>query len=155
MSSTRNASVKSNATSGFDGTALLKTPLLCNKPWASYQIHKIVGCACAGNARNVFLRRRLQRKPLISDPGMHHGTSVTHVPWWMYGSLTRGGGENVPAMPGARTGPASLRIWQEAHVVIPLPHAFMHWITDKHTYWLTLISWQFGDSVALRLSKNI
>ena len=24
-------------------------------PWASYQIRKIAGCACAGNARNVFL----------------------------------------------------------------------------------------------------
>ena len=38
----------------------------------------------------------LQRKPLVSYPGMHHGTCVTHVPWCMSGSLTRGGGENVP-----------------------------------------------------------
>ena len=22
--------------------------------WASYQIHKVAGCACAGNAENVF-----------------------------------------------------------------------------------------------------
>ena len=28
--------------------------LLCIKPWASYQIRKIAGCACAGNAGNVF-----------------------------------------------------------------------------------------------------
>ena len=42
--------------------------------WVSYQIRKIAGCACAGNAGNVFLRRRPQRKPLVSDPGMHHGT---------------------------------------------------------------------------------
>ena len=41
-------------------------------------------------------RHRLQRKPLVSDPGMHHGTCVTHVPWCMSGSLTRGGGENIP-----------------------------------------------------------
>ena len=48
--------------------------------WASYQIRKIAGCACAGNAGNVFPRRRFQRKLLVSDPGMHHGTCVTHVP---------------------------------------------------------------------------
>ena len=79
--------------------------------WASYQIRKIAGCACAGNAGNVFPRRRLQRKPLISDPGMHHGTCVTHVPWCMSGSLTCGDGENVPGIPGA-CAPAILRIWQ-------------------------------------------
>ena len=85
-------------------------------PWASYQIRKIAGCACAGNAGNVFPRRRFQRKPLVSDPGMHHGTCVTHVPWCMSGSRTRGGGENVPGIPGA-CAPAISRIWQEAHVI--------------------------------------
>ena len=53
--------------------------------WASYQIRKIAGCACAGNAGNVLPRRQFQRKPLVSDPGMHHGTWVTHVPWCMSG----------------------------------------------------------------------
>ena len=66
-----------------------------SQPWASYQIRNIAGCACAGNAGNVSPLRLLQRKPLVSDPGMHHGTCVTHVPWCMSGSLTRGGGENV------------------------------------------------------------
>ena len=28
--------------------------------------------------------------PLFSDPDMHHGTCVTHVPWCMPGSLTSG-----------------------------------------------------------------
>ena len=83
-------------------------------PWASYQIRKIAGCACAGNAGNVSPRRRFQRKPLVSDPAMHHGTCVTHVPWCMSGSLTCGDGENVPGIPGA-CAPAILRIWQEAH----------------------------------------
>ena len=32
---------------------------------------------------------------------MHRGTCVTHVPWCMLGSLTRGDGENVPDIPGA------------------------------------------------------
>ena len=82
--------------------------------WASYQIRKIAGCACAGNAGNVSPRRRIQRKTRVSDPGMHHDTCVTHVPWCMSGLLTRGGGENVPGIPGA-CAPAIWRIWQEAH----------------------------------------
>ena len=94
-------------------------------PWASYQIRKIAGCACAGNAGNVSPRRQFQRKPLVSDPGMHHGTCVTHVPWCMSGSLTCDDGENVPGIPGA-CAPAILRIWQEAHarvqgICMPFP----------------------------------
>ena len=73
---------------------------LMRPAWTSYQIRKIVGC---GNAGKVFFRHRVQRKPLVSDPGMHHGTCVTHVPWCMSRSLTRGGGENVPGIPGACT----------------------------------------------------
>ena len=46
-------------------------------------------------------RHRLQRKPIVSNPGMHHGTCGTHVPWCMSGSLTRGGGQNAPGIPGA------------------------------------------------------
>ena len=82
--------------------------------WASYQIRKIAGCACAGNAGNVFPRCRFQKKPLVNDPHMHHGTCVTHVPWCMSGSLTCGDGKNVPGIPGA-CAPAILRIWQGAH----------------------------------------
>ena len=48
--------------------------------------------------RERFPRHRLQRKPLVSDPGLHHGTWDTHVPWCMPGSFTRGGGENVPGI---------------------------------------------------------
>ena len=53
--------------------------------------------------RERFSRRRLQWKPLFSDLGIYHGRRVTHVPWCMSGSLTRGGGENVPGIPGACT----------------------------------------------------
>ena len=53
--------------------------------------------------RERFPRNWLQRKPLVSDPGMHHGTCVKHVPWSMSGSLTGRGGENVPGIPGACT----------------------------------------------------
>ena len=51
--------------------------------------------------RERFPRHRLQRKTLVSDPGMHHGTYVTHVLWYMSGSLTHSGKENVPGIPGA------------------------------------------------------
>ena len=43
----------------------------------------------------------------ISDPDVHHGTCVMHVPWCMPESLTSGsirsrcGGKNVPGIPGA------------------------------------------------------
>ena len=71
--------------------------------WASYQIRKIACCACAGNAGNVFPRHWLQRKPLVKDAGMHHGTCVAHVPWCMSVSLTRGGGEKVAGIPSVCT----------------------------------------------------
>ena len=45
----------------------------------------------------------LQRKPLVSNPGMHRGTCVTHVPWCMSWLLTHGSGENIPSIPGAYT----------------------------------------------------
>ena len=70
--------------------------------WASYQIRKIAGCACAGNVGIVFPRHRLQRKPLVSDPGMHPDTCVTHVPWYQLVGIAnprwRG---NFPGIPGA------------------------------------------------------
>ena len=83
-------------------------------PWASYQIRKIAGCACTGNAGNVLPAIRLQWKPPVSDHGMHHGTCGTHVPWCMSGSLTGAVGEAFPAFP-AHAQPAILCIWQEAH----------------------------------------
>ena len=68
-----------------------------------------------------FPRHRLQRKSLVSDPGMHHGTCVTHVPWCISGSLTRDCRGNVPGIPGAcRT--RNLRIWQEASQVSTRVH---------------------------------
>ena len=41
--------------------------------------------------------------PLFSDPDMHHGTCVTHLPWCMPGRLLAvfGGKENVSGIPGA------------------------------------------------------
>ena len=61
------------------------------------------GLSMRRECRERFSRHRFQRKPLVSDPSMHRGTCVTHVPWRMLGLLTRGGGENVPGIPGACT----------------------------------------------------
>ena len=55
---------------------------------------------------------RLWLKPLVSDRRRHHGTRVTHVPWYLSGSLTRGGGETFSAFP-AHGPPPILRIWYE------------------------------------------
>ena len=41
--------------------------------------------------RERFPCNRIQRKLLASDPSIHHGRCVTHVPWCMSGSLTRDG----------------------------------------------------------------
>ena len=49
----------------------------------------------------TFSRHWFERKPLVGDSGMNHGTCVMRVPWCMSGSLTRGGGENVPGVHGA------------------------------------------------------
>ena len=61
--------------------------------WAPYEISKIADCACAGNVEEVFPRLQLQRKPLVSNLGIHHGTCVMHQPRCMSWSLTRDGGK--------------------------------------------------------------
>ena len=51
-------------------------------------------------SRERFPRHRFQRKPLVSDPGMHHGTCVTHARAVIHvGIATHGGGENVTGIP--------------------------------------------------------
>ena len=53
--------------------------------WASYQIRKKIWVAHAPGMPGTF------SPPLrVSDPDMHHGTCVTHVPWCMPGSLYNG-----------------------------------------------------------------
>ena len=63
--------------------------------------HINCGLRMRPECRESFPHHRLQRKPLVSDPGMQHGTCITHVPWCMLGSLTRGDRENAPGIPGA------------------------------------------------------
>ena len=98
---------------GIDGvliwqTLLTNSPrfpvtLICvpNPPMDLLPDMQNCGLCMRRECRERFPRHRRQRKPLIIDPDMHHGTCVTHVPWCMSGSITRGGGENVPGIPGA------------------------------------------------------
>ena len=78
--------------------------------WASCQIRKFAGAHAPG------MPGTCSPSPQVSDPDMHQGTCVTHVPWCMPGSLTSGflwnrrRGKTFPAFP-AHAQPAILRIW--------------------------------------------
>ena len=80
------------------------------RQWASCQIRKITGAHAPG------MPGTFSPSPQVSDPDMHHGTCVTHVPWCMPESLTSGflwnrrRGKTFPAFP-AHAQPAILRIW--------------------------------------------
>ena len=82
--------------------------------WTSCQIRKIAGAHAPG------IPVTFSPSPQVSDPDMHHGTCVAHVPWCMPGSLTSGflwnrrRGGTIPAFP-AHAQPAILPIWYEAH----------------------------------------
>ena len=70
--------------------------------WASYQIRKIAGCACVGNAGNVFPTTAGQRSRHASRHVRRTcrdacQDSILAV------SFEVGGGENVPGIPGACT----------------------------------------------------
>ena len=77
--------------------------------WVSYQIRKIMGVHAPG------MPETFPRHLWLSDPGIHHGTCVTHVPWCMPRSLTssvlwRRRGKMFPAFP-VHAQPTILRIW--------------------------------------------
>ena len=74
---------------------------VCNHRNGPFKRYAKLRAAHAPLCRERFPRYQLQGQPLVSDPGMHHGTCATHVPWCMSGSLTRGGGGNVPGIPVA------------------------------------------------------
>ena len=71
--------------------------------WTSYQIRKIVGFACAGNARDVFPATDFKRIRLLAIPACITARASRTCHWCMSGSLTRWGEECVPGIPGACT----------------------------------------------------
>ena len=97
----QNASPIINIDSG--NTWLSSGTTLLSEPIGLLPKTQNCGLRIRRECRERFPRHRLQRKLLVSDRGMHHGRCLTHVPWCMSGSLTRGGGENVPSIPGACT----------------------------------------------------
>ena len=105
------------------------SPSLCGMVvWLSTEI-TIGPCFSAPLARYVKLRVahaagmhfNVSPPPRVSDPDMHHGTCVTHVPWCMRGSLYSGfvlswwRGKRSRHSRRMHNLPAILRIWQEAH----------------------------------------
>ena len=93
------------------------TKTLTRNPWASCQIRKIAGCACAGNAGNVFpgtvgLRSRHASWHVRDARAvMHVGIANWRFP------LKSVAGNTFPAFP-VHAQPAILRIWWEAHCLI-------------------------------------
>ena len=106
----------------------------------------------------TFSRHQLKRKPLVSDPGMHHGTCVTHVPWCMSGSQTGGGGKNVPGIPGAcatcsfthlARGPLNQPLRSEQYAYISyIIHEHLQgiWLTRLH---ITLLQKKFSPNLGM------
>ena len=82
--------------------------------WASYQIRRIAGCACAVNAGNDFPVTDFKGNRSLAIP-----VSITARASCTCNRdrLTRDGGDNVTGIP-AHAQPTILRIWQEAHLQI-------------------------------------
>ena len=97
-----NSMLPSNLKSGVTSYRAIKN-IRCHEPLTRYAN---CGLRMRWECRERFPRHRLQRKPLVIEPGMHRGTCVTDVSWCMTGTLTRGDGGNVPGMPDT-----VLRIW--------------------------------------------
>ena len=106
--------------------------------------------------RERFSRHRLQRKPLVSDPGMHHDTCVTHMPWCMSESLTRDDGENIPGIPDACANPNFIYLARG-----PWGNELMNWqdnqkFTSRKTmYFLFLIVWKNGSIYQVNIDSTI
>ena len=91
---------------------LSRTCMVClqrKQLWASYQIPKIAGCTCAGNAGNLFPATDLLAIPACITTRASctcRDTCQVANPWVA--------GKTFSAFP-AHVQPAILRIWQETH----------------------------------------
>ena len=87
----------------------------------------------------TFPRHGLQTKPLVNDPGMHRGAWVTHVPWCLSGSLTRGGGEKRSRHSRCMRNPQfyvpGMRPMHR--LTVCLPHVAARWLGKCHMLPLT------------------
>ena len=87
--------------------------------WASYQMHKIAGCACAGKD---FSATNSKGNPQLATPAcitaraslLRHARAVMHI--WIAKPAVRG--ETFPAFP-VHAQPTILRVWHESHGPMP------------------------------------
>ena len=86
--------------------------------------------------RESLSRHRLQRKSLVSDPGMHHGTCV--------------GGENVPGIRGACTTRNFTYLVRGPLVARDCPNYNLTGssVTTNLTWWRLLFSWIYTLHIA-------
>ena len=82
--------------------------------WASYQICKIAGCVCAGNARNVFPATDFKGNRKLATPACTTARASRTCRDAYRDRYPAVAGKTFPAFP-AHAQPAILRIWQEAH----------------------------------------
>ena len=75
-----------------------------------YQFHIRTGEHVRNHVNESDFIHRLQRKPLVSDPDMHHGT-CRDACWDRLPAVT---GKTLPAFQ-VHAQPVILRIWQDAH----------------------------------------
>ena len=85
----------------------------CTK-WASYQIRKIAGCACAGNVGNVSPAADFNGNRWLAIPVCITARASRTCRDACRDRLPAVAGKTFPAFP-AHAQPAILRIWQEAH----------------------------------------
>ena len=106
--------------------------------WASYQIRKIVCCACAGIAGNVFPATSFKGKRKLVIPACITARASRTCRDACRDLYSVGAGKTFPAFP-AHAQPAILRIWQEAHkqhlphsMSIYKPHQAVHSSHQEH-----------------------
>ena len=117
-------------------------------PWASYQIRKIAGCACAGNAGTFPPPQTSKQIASLrfrhASRHMHHARAVMHVgiadPRWL--------GKMFPAFP-AHAHTAILRIWQEAHA------GMVEYMPQNYQYPVTTSNATFRLSAMLKCLWNV
>ena len=88
----------------------------CFLQWASCQMHRIAGCACAGNVENVFPATAGQQSRHASRH-VRDARALMHVEIvnWRF-PLKLVAGKTFPPF-SAHAQPTILRIWQEVHSV--------------------------------------
>ena len=131
----------------FDTVNCLHNRHIVDPPWASCQICKIAGCACAGNAGNVFpttvgwWSRHASWHVRDARAVMHAGIAN-----WRF-HLNSVVGKTFPAFP-AHAQPAILGIWQEAHDMIR--GQIWYQITDMGSFMSFKVRWCSVSITAVR-----